>query len=117
MIMNWNKLNDLQQLNQLLEDSHKKTVVIFKHSTRCSISRAALDRLERNWKTEDTGNLQPYFLDLISYREISNQIEEVLNVEHESPQLIVVSNGQAVYHRSHFAIDYGDLQRHLQSKS
>jgi bacillithiol system protein YtxJ len=115
--MNWNKLNNLQQLTQLLEDSYKKTIVIFKHSTRCSISRAALDRLERNWKTEDSGTVQPYFLDLISFREISNQIEKVLNVEHESPQLIVVSNGQAVYHRSHFAIDYADLQQHLKAKS
>jgi bacillithiol system protein YtxJ len=111
--MNWNKLNNLSQLTQLLKDSYDKTILIFKHSTRCSISRAALDRLERNWKAEDLSNVQPYFLDLITYRDISNQIEQTLDVEHESPQVIVIAKGQAVYHRSHFAIDYQDLKDHF----
>ena len=113
--MNWNRLNDLQQLGQLLKASYDKTILIFKHSTRCSISRAALDRLERNWKEGDLGNVDPYFLDLISCRDVSNAIEQSLNVEHESPQLILVSNGKATYHRSHFAIDYQDLKQHVKS--
>lgn len=113
--MKWNKLNDLQQLGQLLKVSYDKTILIFKHSTRCSISRAALDRLERNWKEGDLDNVDPYFLDLISYRDVSNAIEQSLSVEHESPQLILVSNGKAIYHRSHFAIDYQDLRQHLKS--
>lgn len=112
-MMKWNELNNLQQLGQLLKDSHDKKVIIFKHSTRCSISRAALDRLERHWKQEELGEVQPYFLDLISYREISNQIQDVLNVDHESPQLILISKGAAVYHRSHFEIDYQDLKQQI----
>jgi bacillithiol system protein YtxJ len=112
-MMKWNELNNLQQLGQLLKDSHDKKVLIFKHSTRCSISRAALDRLERNWKQDEVGEVQPYFLDLISCREISNQIERDLRVDHESPQLIVIFKGAAVYHRSHFAIDYQDLKQQL----
>ena len=115
IMMKWNELNNLQQLGQLLKESHDKKVVIFKHSTRCSISRAALDRLERHWKQEELGEVQPYFLDLLSSREISNQIENELRVDHESPQLIVISNGVAVYHRSHFAIDYQDLKQHLKN--
>jgi bacillithiol system protein YtxJ len=115
MIMNWNKLNSPEQLTQLLADSYDKKIVIFKHSTRCSISRTALDRLERNWTDGDVPHVKPYFLDLLSYREISNQIESSLGVEHESPQLIVVSNGKAVYHRSHFEIDYKDLLQHIKN--
>ena len=113
--MNWIKLNDEQQLVKLIRDSNEKPILIFKHSTRCSISRAALDRLERNWKEGELGHVTPYFLDLISYRDISNQVEKSLDVIHESPQLIVINKGKAVYHRSHLAIDYNDLQHHLKN--
>lgn len=109
--MKWNELNSVQQLTELLQVSENSTVLIFKHSTRCSVSRTALDRLERNWKDNEVGHIKPYFLDLISFRDVSNAIEEILAVEHESPQLIVVDKGKAVYHRSHFEIDYQHLQQ------
>jgi bacillithiol system protein YtxJ len=111
--MNWIKLNHPQQLTQLLEDSKQRPVLIFKHSSRCSISRAALDRLERNWKAEEAGQIDQYFLDLLSYREISNQIERLFQVDHESPQVLVVDKGKVIYHRSHFDIDYRNLMNSL----
>lgn len=82
--------------------------MIFKHSTRCSVSRMALDRLERKWSPE-AGNIKPYFLDLISYREISNRVAAQFNVEHESPQVLVIRNGAAIFDTSHFDIDFGDI--------
>jgi bacillithiol system protein YtxJ len=107
--MNWIKLNNTDQLYQLIKDSDSRPVLIFKHSTRCSISRAALDRLERNWKKEEVGHLDTYFLDLLTYRGISNEIESLLKVEHESPQLLVLNKGKVIFHQSHFAIDYHEL--------
>ena len=115
MIMNWIKLNNPKQLEQLLQDSNTNPVLIFKHSTRCSISRTALDRLERNWDASEVGHIAPYFLDLISYRDISNQVQDLFNVEHESPQVLVINKGQAVYHSSHLAIDYSNLRSNLKN--
>ncbi len=66
----------------------------------------ALDRLERNWIEGEMGGIKPYFLDLITYREISNRIAHVFNVEHESPQVIIIENEKAIYDQSHMAIDY-----------
>lgn len=104
--MKWIALENAAQLDRIKKESTEKIILIFKHSTRCNISRATLDRLERNWKDEEMQNVQPYFLDLISYREISAQIASLFDVEHESPQILVVQNGKSVYNSSHFDISY-----------
>jgi len=114
--MNWTFLEDAEQLNQIKKESTEKIVLIFKHSTRCNISRATLDRLERNWKDEEMKNVKPYFLDLISYRNISNQIANQFGVEHESPQILIVQNGKSIYDNSHFGIEY-DAIKHQTSVS
>ena len=107
--MNWNSLNQAAQLDIIKEESKTQPVLIYKHSTSCSISRATLDRLERNWKDAETGSLKPYFLDLLSYRGISNEIANTFNIEHESPQVLIIKNGEVIYHTSHFGIDYKSL--------
>ncbi len=107
--MKWNRLEEPQQLKSIKEESNDKTVLIFKHSTRCSISRASLDRLERNWKEDEMQGVQPYYLDIISFRSISNELAEDFKVEHESPQVLVIKKGEVVYHNSHFGIDYKSL--------
>ena len=108
--MNWIKLEQPDQLDQIQKQADNKKVLIFKHSTRCSISRAALDRLERNWKEEEMENVQPFFLDLISYRQLSDQIALKFDVEHESPQILVIKNGESIYDSSHLAIDYNAIK-------
>jgi len=108
--MIWQELTDIVQLDQLTDESREVAVGIFKHSTRCSISATALDRLERNWaKTEGTDHLKMYYLDLIAHRDISNAIAEKYGVEHESPQFILLKNGEAVYHESHYGINLGEI--------
>lgn len=107
--MNWNKLQEPRQLQAIKEESAQQSVLIFKHSTTCSISRATLDRLERNWKDEEMKNLKPYFLDLHAFRNISNALADTFEVEHESPQILIIKNGEVVYHNSHFGIDYKSL--------
>jgi bacillithiol system protein YtxJ len=104
--MNWNKLETTEQLNEIRLNSKEYFILIFKHSTRCSISRAALDRFERNWKEEEMREVKPYYLDLITYREISNRIAEDFSVQHESPQVLIIRNGVSVYDRSHLDIDF-----------
>ena len=107
--MDWNILENLSQLDEIKQKSGEKPVLIFKHSTRCSISGMAWDRLKRNWKKEDSEKVTPYFLDLIRHREISNQIEKEFSVYHESPQVILVKSGKAVYDNSHMGISYADI--------
>lgn len=108
--MNWNALTTVADLNQIKELSTTKTVVIFKHSTRCSISSGALNRLERNWVGNEPMSM--WFLDLIKYRDVSNAVAQTFQVEHQSPQLLVIKNGTCVYHASHFEIEYQDLLAH-----
>lgn len=108
--MQWNELTDLEQVNNISRESSEQKILIFKHSTRCSVSRAVLDRLERSWKDEEMNTIKPYFLDLISYRQISDAIAEKFDVEHESPQVILVEKNKLVYHQSHFGISYADLK-------
>lgn len=107
--MNWNKLTNAAQIQEIKALSVTKPVLIFKHSTRCSVSSMSLDRLMRNWKTADEDKVVPYFLDLIANRSLSNQIEEEFNIPHESPQVILIKNGQSVYDTSHYGISYPEI--------
>ena len=107
--VNWTELTDLAQLSEVEALSNEKPVVIFKHSTRCSISRMALKQFEKEFDLLD--KITPYFLDLLEHRSISNEIAERFGVMHQSPQLIVVKNGNAIYNASHSDIDAEDLQQ------
>ncbi|MBX2899595.1 MAG: bacillithiol system redox-active protein YtxJ [Cyclobacteriaceae bacterium] len=110
--MNWNALTNSDQLQLLIKESAEQPVLIFKHSTSCSISRAVLDRIERNWSTALT-HVKPYYLDLLTYRPVSNQVASVLNIEHESPQAIVLYHGSPIYVQSHFSIDINGIKSAL----
>ena len=107
--MNWNKLTTAAQIDEIKALSTQKPVFIFKHSTRCSISSMSLDRLQRNWKEEDGEKITPYYLDLIAYRALSDQIASDFGVAHESPQILVIRDAKVVYHESHYAISYATL--------
>lgn len=99
--MNWQPINTIDQLEQIKSASFTKPQVIFKHSTTCSISRMALDRFERADAPE---NVDFHYLDLLNYRSISNAIAEFFQVHHESPQVILVKNGECIYDESHYGI-------------
>jgi bacillithiol system protein YtxJ len=108
--MEWISLKDSRQLDEIVAESKIKPVLIYKHSTRCNISRTAFDRLERKWDVAVIGDIKRYFLDLISYREISNRIAEIFQVEHHSPQILVISNGKSVLDLSHYEIDFEQIK-------
>ena len=104
--MNWIELTDEKQLADIKALSVQKPQVIFKHSTRCSISSVAKSRLERNAAPQ---GVDFYYLDLIKYRNISSKIAENFAVYHESPQVLLIKNGECVYDESHSSISMDDI--------
>ena len=100
----WIPLTSLNQLDEILKDSDEKLIAIFKHSTRCGISRMALRQFEKQLNIE-MSSVSLYFLDLLVYREISNEIAKRFKVHHQSPQLIILKNGTAIHQSSHHEID------------
>ena len=107
----WIQVTDLGQLNEIIDISTEKPAVIFKHSTRCSVSRMVLKQFENEYDLQDKVVL--YFLDLIEHRDISNEIATRFGVVHQSPQLIVIKDGKAVYNDSHESIDATKLNQLL----
>jgi bacillithiol system protein YtxJ len=109
--MKWERLERVDQLKSIKERSVDHPVLIFKHSTRCAISRTVLHRLERNWNSAEMHEVSPFFLDLITYREVSNLVASEFQVHHESPQVLVIRNGLVVYDASHVGINYEELEQ------
>ena len=110
--LNWKNLASEADLENAIAASDNKNIILFKHSTRCSISSMAKSRLERGWNiSEEEADI--YYLDLIQYRSVSNAIAANLGVVHQSPQVIVVRNGKAVYDASHSAIDAQSIKANL----
>lgn len=101
--MEWQKLEHINQLQTIIEESFTHAVAIFKHSSRCSISISAKDRMERQWSFP-VSVISVYYLDLLEHRDISNKIAAISQVQHESPQLLIFRNGKVVYHTSHSGI-------------
>ena len=108
--MNWIDLTSIQQLADTKELSKTRPQVIFKHSTRCSISSMAKSRLERSEQPE-TGDF--YLLDLIKYRLLSDKIAEDFAVQHESPQVLVIKNTACIYEESHSGIQMEEITEQL----
>lgn|SRR5690606_953439 len=104
----WIDLNAMEQLDAIVEKSKTKPQFIFKHSTRCGVSRMVISQFKRDYQlSENDADL--YYLDLLVYRAISNAIAERFQVMHQSPQLVVVKNGTVVAHESHSGINTIEL--------
>jgi bacillithiol system protein YtxJ len=104
--MQWIHLTDERQLEEIVTRSKIKPQVIFKHSTRCSISGVALQRFQ---KAQQPEGIDFHLLDLLSHRSISNKIVSVFGVHHESPQVLVIKDGKCVYDESHLGISMNDI--------
>lgn len=99
----WKRLNDENDLEEAIEKSKENKVVIFKHSTRCIISKTVLKNFENEVKNSDK-KVDFYFLDLLANRGLSNKIAERFDVTHQSPQILILENGVSVKDASHQAI-------------
>jgi bacillithiol system protein YtxJ len=104
--MNWIPLTTESQLQEIIDLSKNTPQVIFKHSTRCSISSMALNRMEQ---ANQPANIDFYYLDLIQYRPISQQIAEIFSVYHESPQILLIKDGNCTYSETHMGISMDEL--------
>jgi bacillithiol system protein YtxJ len=111
-MINWLVLDREQQLDEIAARSNDVPCVIFKHSTRCSVSSAAKYRLEEQWDFP-VESVQPYFLDLLSYRSVSDQVAERFDVFHESPQMLLIKNGECICEASHLDISVDEIRECL----
>ncbi|WP_400079362.1 bacillithiol system redox-active protein YtxJ [Winogradskyella sp. R77965] len=110
-ILPWIALNSVEQLDTIAEKSKTKTQLIFKHSTRCGISRMVMNQFVSAYDVNANADL--YYLDLLSYRDVSNEVGFKFQVMHQSPQLLVLRNGVVVAHASHGGIIEMDLEKFL----
>ena len=104
--MNWIPLNEEEQLEKIIEKSQTTPQVIFKHSTRCSISSMAKNRLDKNDQPE---GIDFHYLDLLKHRNISNKISDYFHVPHQSPQVLIIRDGKCTYNESHSGIMMEDI--------
>jgi len=107
-VLPWLPLNTIAELDTISDKSKTKTQLIFKHSTRCGISRMVMNQFASAYDVDINADL--HYLDLLSYRDVSNEVGYKFQVMHQSPQLLIVKNGVVVAHASHGEINELDLQ-------
>ena len=107
----WQPLTQAEQLTDIVRESYEQPVLIFKHSTSCSISAMAKSKLERQWADAGLDNTKAYYLDLLRYRPISQEIAQKFNVHHESPQLLLIQDGECRYDASHMGIRLSEVKQ------
>jgi bacillithiol system protein YtxJ len=112
--MIWKNLEQLTALEEIDKASFTHPILIFKHSTRCSISDVAKARLDRE---DNLNGVDFYYLDLIKHRDISNALAEKYNVHHESPQILLIHKGECVYDESHIGITMAEIKEQVTSLS
>lgn len=107
--MNWIPLHAAEQIDAIIERSKTVPCLIFKHSTRCNISAIAKYRLEDDWDFSEQA-LEPYYLDLLAFRPLSQLISEKFQVHHESPQILIISGGECTHDASHLDISVAEIK-------
>jgi bacillithiol system protein YtxJ len=112
MSISWKNLTSLQQIEEIIQESHRVPCLVFKHSTRCNISSIAKYRLEDDWQFKSE-TLQPYYLDLLNHRDISAKLADQFQVHHESPQILIIKNGECTFDASHLDISVDELEEQL----
>jgi bacillithiol system protein YtxJ len=115
--MQWTPLTDPEQVDRAIAGSSQRTIGFFKHSTRCSISQMALRFWEQDWDPNSPLVAEWYFVDLLAHRPVSNRISEALQEPHESPQLLLVRDGECIYEASHSEIRTDRVEAFLRGLS
>jgi bacillithiol system protein YtxJ len=110
--MNWKHLTSIDDLDEAISASSDSLVVLFKHSTRCSISRMALKMFEMGFD-ESLSEVSAYHLDLLNHRDVSAAIAKKLSIEHQSPQLLVVRSGEVLEVANHSDISADVVKKHI----
>ena len=108
--LSWTPLISVEEINTIKEISKNQSILIFKHSTDCGISRMVIKQFESLFN-EENKQLKVYYLDLLNFREVSSKLSEVFQVIHQSPQLLVIKNEISVYDESHYEITKVNLSK------
>tara|TARA_B100000795_G_scaffold269544_1_gene259246 strand:+ start:961 stop:1350 length:390 start_codon:yes stop_codon:yes gene_type:complete len=111
-IVNWIPLNSLKQIEVIKKQSKTETIFIFKHSTSCGVSSMVIKRFEKLFD-ESMMNIKIYYLDLLNFRNVSDEVGYDFQVMHQSPQLLVIRNEVAVLNLSHYEITNINIQKYL----
>lgn len=106
--MNWNKLDTIEAIDEIISKSFTAPIILFKHSTRCSISAMALGRMSSGIR-----EINFYLLDIIAHRNVSDEVAERFNIVHQSPQVLIIHQGNCIYNTSHFGISSSDLEMQI----
>lgn len=108
----WYQIASMDELNEAEKESHKRAIAIFKHSVTCGVSAHAKHRMENGFDL-DPESCRLYYLDLLSNRDISDEIARRYDVRHQSPQMIIIQNGKAVFDTSHHAVSLDTLKENI----
>lgn len=112
MTLNWLPLDSFEGIEHIKNRSHEVPCLIFKHSNRCEICSIAKYRLEDDWDFSED-EMEAYYLDVISFRPVSLQVAEVFQVHHESPQMLVIVDGECIHDASQLDITMAELREGL----
>lgn len=100
--IDWNVLQSVEQIKEIKEQSENNLIGIFKHSTRCGISSSVLNRFNKMYPEDAV--IKMYYLDILSYREVSDELSYTFQVIHQSPQLLLIKKQELILHASHYNI-------------
>ncbi len=109
-VLPWQNLTEISQLDVIAEKSATKPQVLFKHSTTCGISRMVMKHFVASYDLD--ANFDLHYLDLLNHKDVSAAIGQKFQVQHESPQLLIIKNGVAVAHASHNDINELELNKY-----
>ena len=109
----WKTLHQSEDLDDLKRVSYIRPQLIFKHSHRCSLSSVAKRRLENHGPLDD---VDFHFLDVIAHRDLSQKAGQIFEVWHESPQVLLIVNGECIYDESHLSISMTDIEEQVNTK-
>lgn len=109
--MTWINIENSQDIDSILEASKQIPCLIFKHSTRCHMSEMSKYIIESEWNLEN--QLKPYYLDILKHKDLAIRIAELFSEHHQSPQVLLIQNGECVYEESHLDISYEEIEEEV----
>src|SRR5258705_12948715 len=104
--MHWIHLTDEDQLQKIIVRSQEKPQVIFKYSSECHLSEIIFQRLQKNCCPE---HIDFHFLDLTIYKNISEKVSETFHIPHQSPQILLIKEGECIFEDSHAEISLEEI--------
>jgi bacillithiol system protein YtxJ len=109
MANNFLRIQDQKSLDRLFSESKQRPILLFKHSNSCPISSRAYREME---KLDDVN-----LLEVQTACELSREVAAITGVRHETPQVIVLKDGRAVWNASHYDVNANSVSEALQANS